>query len=253
MTVVAVRSSKGGAGRTSLTALLATALARRDVQVAVMDLDQQDALRLFCGEATARPERSHAAQLELTPTPGGFMRVTQDAAALFLLMGGGAHARHRAPALLDRWLGAPEILIIDMPAVEDAAAAAVASLAGLHLRLFLPDLGSLATLAEPSQDESFNRSVYVLNQADRRRPLTEAARAFMRHVVGARFGGEIRRDEAAPEAFAALQPLPDYAPTSAAWRDIQDLAADLQLRMGAAARFENSNKFEAPEVGALRA
>ena len=54
MTIIAVRSAKGGVGRTSVTALLAAALARRGLDVAVMDLDRQDALRLMCGDATDR-------------------------------------------------------------------------------------------------------------------------------------------------------------------------------------------------------
>ncbi|HKR87167.1 MAG TPA: cellulose synthase operon protein YhjQ/BcsQ [Phenylobacterium sp.] len=241
MTIIAVRSAKGGVGRTSVTALLAAALARRGLDVAVMDLDRQDALRLMCGDATARAGSLESSRLELAPTPAGFARVTQDAATCALLMGGGPNAGRLAPGLVGRWLGASEVLIVDMPAVEDAAAAAVGALAGLHLRLFLPDVGSLAVLEEPSQDEAFSRSVYVLNQADRRRPLTDGVLGFLRHVAGARFGGEIRRDEAVPEAFASLTRLADYAPASAAWEDVQSLAAELELRLGAAARFETSH------------
>jgi len=107
-------------------------------------------------------------------------------------------------------------------------------------------------LQEPSQDEAFNRSVYVLNQADRRRPLTDGVLGFLRHVAGARFGGEIRRDEAVPEAFAALRLLPDHAPASAAWQDLQALAAELELRLGAAARFETA-RLGAPASEARRA
>lgn len=240
MTVVVVRSGKGGAGRTSVTALLAAALTRRGCDVTALDLDRQDALRLLCGEATSRPAGIAASRLELSPTPAGFARVTQDAATCSLLMGGGPHAARRASGLLAPWLGAPQVLLVDMPAVEDATAAAVASLAGLHLRLFLPDVGALALLAEPSQDEAFGRSVYVLNQADRRRSLTEGALGFLRHVAGARFGGEIRRDEAVPEAFASLKLLPDYEPASAAWSDIEALATELQVRLAAAARYETA-------------
>lgn len=251
MTIIAVRSSKGGVGRTSVTALLAAALARRGVEVAVMDLDRQDALRLMCGEAAGRPAALEASRLELAATRSGFARVAQDAATCALLMGGGPHAARFAPNVLARWLGAQEVLIVDMPAVEDAAAAAVSALAGLHLRLFLPDVASLAVLQEPSQDEAFSRSVFLLNQADRRRPLTDGALGFLRHVAGARFGGEIRRDEAVPEAFASLLPLHEHAPASAAWEDVQALAAQLEVRLAAAARFETAH-FASAE-GARRA
>src|SRR3974390_43049 len=127
MTIIAVRSAKGGVGRTSVTALLGAAFARRGADVGVMDLDRQDALRLVCGDATSQPTGLESSQLELSPTPGGFARVSQDAATCALLMGGGPHAAHRAPGLVGRWLGAPDVLIVDMPAVEDAAAAAVAA------------------------------------------------------------------------------------------------------------------------------
>lgn len=203
-----------------------------------MDLDHQDALKLLCGDATSRPAGTETSGLELAPTPAGFARVVQDAGTCTLLMGGGPYAARRAPGLLARWLGTTEVLLVDMPAVEDATAAAVASLAGLHLRLFAPDVGSLALLPDPSKDDAFGRSVFVLNKADRRQPLTEGARGFLSHIAGARFGGEIRRDEAVPEAFAALELLPDYEPASAAWKDVEALAAELQFRLAAAARFE---------------
>jgi hypothetical protein len=66
----------------------------------------------------------------------------------------------------------------------------------------------------------------------------------VRHAAGARFGGEIRRDEAVPEAFAALKPLFEYEPNSAAWSDVEALAGEVQVRLPAAARFEAS-RFEA--------
>ena len=246
MTIVAIRSNKGGSGRTSLTALLAYALARAGREVAVLDLDRQDALRLHCGEVSDAPPPLAGRDLQLTSANGGFARVAQDAAACALLMGGGASAAQTAPRLLARWLGTPAILLVDMPAVEDAVAASVGDLAGLHLRLCLPDAGSLAQLSDPSRDTAFPRSVFVLNQADQRRPLTESARAFLRHVVGARFAGQVRRDEAVPEAVAALRPLPDYAPQSAAWRDVEALAAELQVRFAAAARFETRSTPQTP-------
>jgi MinD-like ATPase involved in chromosome partitioning or flagellar assembly len=241
MTVVVVRSSKGGVGRTSVTALLGCALARRGSDVAVMDLDRQDALRLYCGEINDDRPAFEGGRLQLTRASGGFSRVAQDPATCALLLGGGPLSAHMAPRLLAPWLGTDRILIVDMAASEDAAAAMVADLAGLHLRLFLPDPGSLAKLAEPSGDATFARSAFLLNQADRRRPLTESAASFLRHVAGARFAGEIRRDEAVPEACAALKPLPDYEPASAAWRDIETVAAELELRFAAAARFEASH------------
>jgi hypothetical protein len=104
--------------------------------------------------------------------------------------------------------------------------------------VFGPDLGALARLEDPDQDAVFNRSVFVLNQADRRRPLTESAAAFLRHVAGARYAGEIRRDEAVPESFAALQPLAEYESASGAWHDLEALAADLQMRCQHAMRQE---------------
>jgi ATP-binding protein involved in chromosome partitioning len=247
LTVLVVRSGKGGVGRTSLTVLLACALSRRGADVTVMDLDHQDALRLHCGDVEQSQAPLEAGRLQPVATPGGFARVAQDAATCALLMGGGPRAMQTAPTLLAPWLARPEILIVDMPAVEDATAAAVASLAGLHLRPFLPDAGSLAQLSDPTGDLSFPRSLYVLNQADRRRPLSEGAGGFLRHVVGARFAGEIRRDEAVPEAFASLTPLPEYEPSSAAWRDVEVLAAELEIRLAAAARFESSLIPEAPQ------
>jgi len=237
MTIVAVRSPKGGVGRTSLTALLACALTRGGAAVTALDLDRQDALRLHCGAFEEAPLAQEGTALRLSAAAGGFSRVVRDAAAAPLLAGGPIAAQ-MASRLLAPWLGAPEILIVDMPAAEDASSAAVAELAGLHLHLFLPDLGSLATLSDPSADPAFSRSAFVLNQADWRRPLSESASAFLRHVVGVRFAGVIRRDEAVPEAFAALQPLPDYAPASGAWCDLTALASEIELRLPAAARWE---------------
>jgi MinD-like ATPase involved in chromosome partitioning or flagellar assembly len=248
MTVIAVRAAKGGVGRSSLTVLLALALTRRGGTVSVLDLDRQDAVRLLCGDVTARPRLPESSRFELALTPGGFTRVAQDAGTCGLLMGGGPMALRRAPDLLAPWLGRREMLLVDMPADEDAVAAAVGTLAGLHLRIFTPDLGALAQLANPDEDAAFNRSMFVLNKADLRRPLTESAAAFLRHVAGARFAGEVRRDEAAPEAFAALELLPDYEPASAAWHDIDRLAAEIELRCAPAIRYEGGSLDDEPRL-----
>lgn len=61
---LAILSNAGGSGKTTLAAHLAYELSRRGASVALVDLDPQGSLSLFCGLPPADPERSTAAVLK---------------------------------------------------------------------------------------------------------------------------------------------------------------------------------------------
>lgn len=61
---LAVISNAGGSGKTTLSVHLAYELARKQLNVALMDLDPQGSLTLFCGLAPPEPEQTLAAVLK---------------------------------------------------------------------------------------------------------------------------------------------------------------------------------------------
>jgi len=232
VTLIVLRSPKGGVGRTTLTALLGEGLARRGHDVTVMDLDPQDALRFHFGVVDAAQELTRARRLDCVATASGVKRVTQSPVDLAMLLGAGPRAAQLAPLLVQPWLDRPEILLVDIAAAEDACASAVIELADVEIRPLLADAASMVSLPPGFADaDQLPQSLFVLNQADHRRPLTQSALAHVRHVVGHRLLGVVRRDEAVPEALASLQALADYAPASAAWADIVGLSDALHARL----------------------
>lgn len=231
MSILALRSVKGGVGRTTLTALFAQALAARGRDVAVMDLDAQDSLRLHFGVLEPADPFADGGGIVLGPAQGGVKRVLNGPVDLALRLGAGARMAAFGQQLLGRWAHGPEILIIDTAAADDLCTRALGRIPHLDLAVALADAASLATLQSLAQTGPAPGTLYLLNQVDHRRPVSESALAFVRHLAGDNLLGHVRRDEAVSEALAHMTPLRDHAPASAAWRDVETLAESLEQRL----------------------
>lgn len=229
MSILVLQSRKGGVGRTTLAALIADAFARRGASATLMDLDPQDSLRLHCGILEAGPELAAAQGLQHAVIRPGLNRVTNSPVDLALRLGAMRHAGVSAEAHFARWSHSPEVLIVDTAAAGALHVRAFENVPHLSVSVLIPDAASLAEL-EP---EASADTLFLLNQVDHRRPLSESALGLMRYTAGSRFLGCIRRDEAVPEALAHLAPLGDYAPESVTWTDVEALAGELETRLAA--------------------
>jgi chromosome partitioning protein len=228
VSIIALQSRKGGVGRTTLVALLAEALSRCGLPTTMMDLDPQDSLRLHCGLLEPGPGLS-AGGIEHVELRPGLSRVSNSPADLALRLGAMRHAGVSPGAHLARWSHSRDVLIVDTASADTLHTRALENIPHLAVCVFIPDAASLAELAP----ESSPQTLYVLNQVDHRRPLSESALGLMRHAAGDRFLGLVRRDEAVPEALAHLTPLQDYAPGSVTVADIDVMAGELEIRLAA--------------------
>ncbi len=234
MRVVALVSMKGGTGRTTLTALLATLLSRRGERVWAVDLDPQGALGLHLGMrpgtpvGLAHPEADVAAYLKRTGatvphvpfgwcSPEALARLEADAT--------------RDPDWLARRLeavapDARDLVLLDVAPGPSPWLRQALRLAGAALVVLLPDAASYATL--PATEALFAGApplYYVVNQVDGRRPLCADIVAAMRRALGARLlPFAVHADERVREALAMGTTLLDAPDGSQVLLDLEPLA-----------------------------
>lgn len=205
MTLILVRSPKGGVGRTTVVAGLAVALARHGHAVTAVDLDPQDSLKLHFGGLPGgdRPETAFGVSL---PAMAGSDPVK----------------------LMQGMLADDGVVIADLPAHDAGLADALVPMAGLDIVVFLADAGSMAMLPRIAWSP---RSIRLLNQFDGRKRLSRDAMQLLVARGEAKLA-VVRRDEAASEALATLCPLSEYAPASAVAADFERLAAMVESLAG---------------------
>lgn len=246
MSVIGVVSMKGGVGKTSTTANLATALATKlgAGRVSVIDLDPQNGLQWHFGfngaQTTGVCEQSlqgenwrtatSASEFDVACLPYGDVGESDREAFETLLQDApdwvGSQITH---AKLDD----DAVVIIDTPPGPSVYLKQVFACADLILIVLLADAGSYATipameswLDEVSAMHPQLNSVYVLNQVDRTEPLNRDVAELLQQHLGARLAPiRIHRDEAVGEALAFQQPVLVYDPHGQASHDLARLAA----------------------------
>lgn len=246
MSVVGIVSMKGGAGKTSTTANLATALASKlgPGRVSVVDLDPQNALHWHFGLT----DSGQNGVCELAVSGDDFLGIARETAfdVLCLPYGAGAEPdRHAFEALLAEqpdWLreqiaasGLDDnaAVLIDTPPGPSVYLKQVFASADLVLIMLLADAGSYLTIpAMESWIEEMTairegvKTVYVLNQADAGEPLSRDVMDLLRQRLGRRLSPVvIHSDEAVSEALAFQQPVLAYDPHGQASHDLARLAA----------------------------
>ena len=246
MSIIGIVSMKGGVGKTSTTANLATAMAGKlgRGRVSVVDLDPQNALYWHFGLQPVDAE----GVCEQSLRGGDWGRVAADSeyGVVCLPYGSASEANREAFEVLladqpdwvgnclqDAGLDDDAVVLIDTPPGPSVYLKQVFACADLVLIVLLADAGSYATI--PAMETWLNDtlvahppsgSVYVLNQVDSREPLNRDVVELLQQKLGARLAPvRIHYDEAVGEALAFQQSVLVYDPHGQASHDLAQLAA----------------------------
>lgn len=251
MKVIAIASAKGGVGKTTVTESLAAALARQSGRmVLAVDLDPQNALALHMGLDPAELRG-----LSRATVAGASWREVcfERQPGLYVLPFGvvGEEDRVRLEGIMGQqpdWLGAhlralqlPDdaLVLLDTPPGPTAYGQQALRVAQWVLVVMLADAGSYATLplmerlvqtyCAPRPD--FVEALYLLNQVNSARQLSQDILRVLRETAGESFLGVIHSDEAVAEALALGASVLDHDPHSLARQDILKCAAHLAARV----------------------
>lgn len=251
MKVVAVVSAKGGVGKTTVTANLATAMQREGLQpVLTLDLDPQNALALHFGSDPAALDGLSRASLAGTPWGSA---VLPSRSGVYVLPYGVVNEGDRKafehhleahPHWLVEQMRALElppdaVVFIDTPpgpsvymqqALQAAHVVVVVTLADAASYASLPLMERLArTYCEGRPD--FSELLHVLNQVDGARQLSKDIMQILQDRVGEQLVGVIHEDEAVREALAYDQSVLDYDPHGKAADDLRRCAQRIVQRL----------------------
>ena len=245
MSVIGVVSMKGGVGKTSITANLATAIASKlgPGRVCVVDLDPQNALHWHFGLETSESsgvckqslrdgdwsEAVSASEFGVDCLPYGDANESDRVAFEALL----AKKPDFMGACLKRaGLGNDAVVLIDTPPGPSVYLRQVFACADLVLIVLLADAASYATipameswLDDPLVAHPPRGCLYVLNQVDSREPLNRDVTELLHQELDVRLAPiRIHYDEAVSEALAFQQPVLVYDPHGQASHDLARLA-----------------------------
>lgn len=251
MKIVAIVSAKGGVGKTMVAANLASAIAAIGrQQVAVVDLDPQNALKLHFGVSPDMHDGLANAALDGRNWPS----VVADGIKVLPFGVVGEADQRRFERLLDRdpsWfahacasLGLADdgIAIVDTPPGTSVYMRAALTAAHFVLNVVLADAASYATMpqmrrmidayATPRAD--FVGEGYVVNQVDQSRELgRDVLRVLCDRLGRQRFAGVIHADQGVAESLACGTTVHRYDPRSQAAADLNACGAWLARAIGA--------------------
>ena len=247
--IIAVASVKGGTGKTSLAANLAVALALSDRQVAVLDLDSQDALYAHLDPVGGHGEGIVGASLDglhwadiARYSPHGVMvlpygKTSHIARKVF------EHALENEPGWLAQGVDsldlAPDsVVIFDTPTTLSGLSAQALALADLVLIPLLADAASYATIpairqlldAYPPSHDRGRDYLYLTNQLDVSDELGRDMSRLMRREFAGHMVGELAADPVFRRAHASRCSIFDYDPDSRGASELRVMARALERR-----------------------
>jgi cellulose synthase operon protein YhjQ len=245
MTVISVVSMKGGVGKTSITANLATALANKlgAQRVSAIDLDPQNALKWHFGFVqhelpglcSAAVTGSQLAEIGLLNhhgigcTPYGAATEPERIAFELILKQQPDWLRLQIAKAFPR---DDQIVLIDTPPGQSVYLSQAFACSDLVLIVLLADGASYATvpametfLEEMIPVNPYLKTLYVINQLDESDPLGKDIFALLRHRLQDRISPlNVSSDEAVREALALQQSVLQYDPHGQANQDFLNLA-----------------------------
>lgn len=251
MVILSIVSAKGGVGKTTITANMATALAQGRSVMAV-DLDPQNALRLHLGVPVEEIDGVGRATLEQRIWNTCLFRAT---AGPYVLPYGNLNESDRDafevhlsndPDWLVRGLqqglglGTQDLVVIDTPPGPSLYQQQALRAANFVIVVVHADPASYATLPAMEsilhqychQRTDFFGSAYLMNNVVTSSPLARDVVRVIRSELGTRvIPNLIHQDEAVKEALAFDQLVLQYAPHSEAANDIAQTAAWLSRQL----------------------
>ena len=240
---IACISLKGGTGRTTVAANLATTLAGRGHEVMVYDLDPQNALGLHFGMAP--DETTGISRAKVSRREVKSYTVRTHSPVLHLPFGRCTHGRLRelehglesnrgwiARKMEELTPGSTDFVIMDVPAGRNPWAQQALEVADLALVVLSPCAASYASiptteayLSGIQADASRFDYRYLVNQMDSGFRLSRDVFMSMQDVLEDRLLSTcVHYDESVREALAQQQIVADHAPYSQVQNDLMALA-----------------------------
>ncbi|AVP56380.1 cellulose biosynthesis protein BcsQ [Pulveribacter suum] len=258
MKILTIASAKGGVGKTTVTGNLAVVLARQTGRtVLAVDLDPQNALGLHLGlgpqelrglsRASLSGQSWRDACFERQPglyvLPFGAVN-EHDLTRLESQMAARPHWLLEHLQTLQ--LPADALVLLDTPPGPSAYGRQALGIAQWVLVVMLADAASYATLplmqrlvqAHCTPRADFVDTLYLLNQVNSARQLSQDILRVLREAVGPRFAGAIHADEAVPESLALGLSVLDHGAHSQASHDFLACAAFVAAQLQAHAGME---------------
>ena len=250
MKVLAVVSSKGGVGKTTVTANLACALARQGRTVVVLDLDPQNALGLHFGVSPSELRGISRASLAQQSWKSV---VFESRTGVYVLPYGVVNEddRDRFEHLIETrlfWLRdhlqalnlPPDaVVLLDTPPGPSVYLKQALAEAHLALVVVLADAASYAALPLMQRlvqtyctvQPNFSDALYVVNQVNNSRQLSKDVSNVIRSSFGDRVVGTIHQDQSVGDALANDLCVLDYESGSQAANDFRACAEKIAQRL----------------------
>jgi len=237
---LALISICGGVGRSTLSALLATATARQGQWSLLLEWDPRNLLAWYLGARYGGREGIARAALDDVPWQSAGLRA--DDGTLLLPFGRltpseeAGFAWHMADE--PQWLAkrldtldgpAQGQVFIDTPAGPSPYQRQAVQAADAVLLVMRADMVSTLLLDQALALAGDRPVAAVINELDITRPSQNAALRQLREALGERLVPyPVHRDEVVPQAMALNLALPDHAPQSQAMHDLHGVLAWLQ-------------------------
>lgn len=253
--VITVISSKGGVGKTTLAANLASALRRAGRQVVAVDLDPQNGLHHHFQPAEAPTSVLEDAGIVQAGQPWQELgKLSSD--GVFVLPHGMIDEDQRpafeqslqrdpmwlARHLADMQIADGAIVVVDTPPGPSVYLRQALSVANIALVVSLADPASYTSLPQVDRliaaytqgREDFAGASYVINQVDGSRQLNKDITQILRGLLGKKMIGIVHRDQSISEALAYNRNVLGYDPNGRGCHDILDCAQALIGRLAVA-------------------